>query len=481
QYLKNIDGVTDVITQVGGGEPRFLLTYVPIPSSGSNGVILVSVDDFNNIDLIFQKVQSDLDELIPNAVINVRKFLLGPGEGGKIQLRISGSDPTLLRELSSKAKAVLRTDPGAKAIRDEWKEKVKVVRPQLAEAQARQLQISRPEVAKAIQDNFQGTQTGVYRDKSRLEAELLPIVARAPEDERATVDSLEEIQIWSPVAQRMIPLRQVITGFTTETEDANIQRRNRTLMIKIHADPKEELPSELFARVKPKIEKALNVDVEQYVGKNLGINHDPFENFNNTTIPVLDSDKIPIKDMPGYYISWGGEAEDSVSAQNSLKKTIPIFVGMMVLIVIFLFNAIRQPLIIWLTVPLAIIGVTAGLLLFKQPFGFMSLLGLLSLSGMLIKNAIVLVDQIDLEIREGKDKFWAVVDSGVSRMRPVMMAALTTILGMIPLLQDAFFVSMAVTIMCGLLFATLLTLIVVPVLYTIFFRIPSPLNSIIKS
>ncbi|HKQ33160.1 MAG TPA: efflux RND transporter permease subunit, partial [Thermodesulfobacteriota bacterium] len=157
-----------------------------------------------------------------------------------------------------------------------------------------------------------------------------------------------------------------------------------------------------------------------------------------------------------------------------LQKSIPVFFGMMVLIVVFLFNAVRQPLIIWLTVPLSIIGVTAGLLLFKQPFGFMALLGLLSLSGMLIKNAIVLIDQIDLEIRSGKDRYQSVVDSGVSRLNPVMMAAATTILGMIPLLQDAFFVSMAVTIMFGLLVATVLTLVVVPVLYTIFFKIPNP-------
>jgi multidrug efflux pump subunit AcrB len=135
---------------------------------------------------------------------------------------------------------------------------------------------------------------------------------------------------------------------------------------------------------------------------------------------------------------------------------------------------VRQPLIIWLTVPLSIIGVTIGLLLFKQPFGFMALLGLLSLSGMLIKNAIVLIDQIDTEIKSGKDRYQSVVDSGVSRLNPVMMAAATTILGMIPLLQDAFFVSMAVTIMFGLLVATVLTLVVVPVLYTIFFKIPNP-------
>jgi multidrug efflux pump subunit AcrB len=146
----------------------------------------------------------------------------------------------------------------------------------------------------------------------------------------------------------------------------------------------------------------------------------------------------------------------------------------MILTVVFLFNAVRQPLIIWLTVPLALIGVSYGLLIFNQPFGFMALLGALSLSGMLIKNAIVLIDEIDTQIGGGKERFQAVVDSGVSRMRPVMMAAATTILGMIPLLTDAFFVAMAVTIMAGLFVATILTLVVVPVLYVILFRIPSP-------
>ncbi len=144
----------------------------------------------------------------------------------------------------------------------------------------------------------------------------------------------------------------------------------------------------------------------------------------------------------------------------------------MVIIVICLFNALRQPLVIWLTVPLALIGVTAGLLFFKQPFSFMALLGFLSLSGMQIKNAIVLIDEMDCQIRAGKDRFQAVVDSGISRIIPVSMAAFTTVLGMIPLLQDAFFVPMAVTIMCGLAFAAVLTLVVVPVLYAMFFKIP---------
>jgi multidrug efflux pump subunit AcrB len=152
---------------------------------------------------------------------------------------------------------------------------------------------------------------------------------------------------------------------------------------------------------------------------------------------------------------------------------IPLIGGLIVLVLIGLFNSIRQPLIICLTVPLAIIGVTAGLLLMKQPFGFMALLGFMSLAGMLIKNAIVLMDEINVQIASGKPRFDALLDSGTSRLRPVSMAAMTTVLGMIPLLADAFFVAMAVTIMFGLTFATILTLVVVPVLYSIFYRISS--------
>lgn len=473
-YLKGIEGVTNVISEIGGGDPRFLLTYVPGKASPSYAVVLVNVEDYGVIDPIFQKTQNDLEKLLPNAVVNVRKFLLGPGEGGKIQLRISGPDKTVLRELAGKAKDILKADPQSMAVRDEWKEKVKVVRPQLEEAQASQLGISRPDVSRAFEESFSGTQTGVYRDKSTFEPQLLPIIARAPDYERMNLDTLQSLQIWSPAAGKMIPVGQVVSGYNTESENANIGRRDRVTMIKVHADPRTELPSELLARVKPEIEKALNVDVGKITGQDFGPEDNPFKDFNNDVIPIRDADQLPLKGLPGYYIAWGGEAEDSARANDGLKTKLPVFFGMMVLIVVFLFNSVRQPLIIWLTVPLSIIGVTAGLLLFKQPFGFMALLGLLSLSGMLIKNAIVLIDQIDLEIRSGKDRYQSVVDSGVSRLNPVMMAAATTILGMIPLLQDAFFVSMAVTIMFGLLVATMLTLVVVPVLYTIFFKIPNP-------
>jgi multidrug efflux pump subunit AcrB len=240
-------------------------------------------------------------------------------------------------------------------------------------------------------------------------------------------------------------------------------------MLRIHADQRTGLPSELLARVKPKIEQALGVDVEQVTGGPVSP-----ENWDVSTVKVVDMGRVPLKDMPGYYIAWGGEVEDSARALGALQGYMPIFFGLMILIVIFLFNSIKKTLIIWLTVPLAIVGVTVGLLSFSQPFGFMALLGVMSLAGMLIKNAIVLIDQIGLELAGGKEPFHAIVDSGVSRLIPVAMAAMTTILGMIPLLKDAFFISMAVTIMFGLGFATVLTLIVVPVLYSIFYKVRAP-------
>jgi len=462
--VRGRNGVEHVTTQIGGGSPRFLLTYSPEYAYHSFGRLLVDVKNYKGIPVLAKELQNGLEDRFPQAIVQVKPFVLGSSTGGKIQLRLYGSDPEVLRRLGNKAKAVLLDEPNAKAVRDEWRNKIKVLRPQLAEVQARRAGIERPDLARAMEYSFDGTRAGVYRERD----ELLPIIARSPELERVDLDSLGSIQIWSPAAQSMIPVGTVTTGFKVGFEDAHLWRRDRNRMLKIHADPREGLPSELFARVKPKIEQTLGVDVEQILGRSV-----PSDQWAASTIPVRWADMLPIKDMPGYAMAWGGEAEDSAKANSRLSATLPIFFGLMVLIVLILFNSIRKTLVIWLTVPLAIIGVTVGLLVFKQPFGFMALLGLMSLAGMLIKNAIVLIDQIGLELQSGKVPFQAIIDSGVSRLIPVSMAALTTILGMMPLLQDAFFISMAVTIMFGLGFATILTLVVVPVLYAIFFRVPS--------
>ena len=360
---------------------------------------------------------------------------------------------------------VIAQDSGAKAVRTEWGQKVKVPQPVIAEDRARSLGIDRPMIATAIESNYSGTTTGIYREG----IDLIPIIARAPHNERSRMDDLEELQIHSPSAQKNVPILQVINGIDTTWENARVSRWHRRPFIKVHADTREGLASELLNRIKPRIEEALGVDFALAAGPTFKEG----TAITAATIPVLYDDIIPIKGKPGYFIAWGGEIEDSSDAIAQLSASIPIYFGMMILAVIFLFNAFKQPLIIWLTVPLSLIGVTAGLLIFNQPFGFMALLGLMSLSGMLIKNAIVLIDQIDLNIKTGMDRMDAIIESGVSRMQPVMMAALTTMMGMIPLFQDAFFIAMAVTIVFGLGFATVLTLVFVPVLYATFFKIPS--------
>ncbi len=462
-YLKKQEGVTQVASAIGGGHPRFLLTYgVPVEAANQYTSILVSVDDYRKIDTMQPRFQHDLEQMFPDGCINVKKFNLGPANGGKIQLRINGEDPEVLRAMADKVVQIFREE-NAKAVRTEWGEKVKVPEPVLAEDRAMTLGITRPMVAQAIEANYSGKTVGVYREG----VNLIPIIARAPESERRTIDDLLEIQLFSPMAQKYVPIMQVLNGLETGWENARLSRWHRRQMIKIHADPRQELPAELMARVKPRVEQALGVDLAAYRGYPLKEG----EKWTASTIPIKYDDIIPLKARPGYFMAWGGELEDSSDSQRQLAANIPIYFGMMVLIVIFMFNAFRQPLIIWLTVPLALIGVTAGLLLLKQPFGFMALLGLMSLSGMLIKNALVLIDQIDINIRTGMSGMEAIVESGVSRMQPVMMAALTTMMGMIPLFQDAFFVSMAVTIVFGLGFATVLTLVFVPVLYATFFKI----------
>jgi multidrug efflux pump subunit AcrB len=182
--------------------------------------------------------------------------------------------------------------------------------------------------------------------------------------------------------------------------------------------------------------------------------------------------QLEVLEFPsGYAWAYGGEHEKSKDARTAMASSVLLFGILMIVLTIVLFNGLRQPLVIWLCVPLCIVGVTAGLLVTDNPFGFMATLGLLSLVGMLIKNAIVLIDEIDVQIAEGKPRFRAVIEASTSRVRPVSMAALTTMLGMIPLFTDAFFVSMAVTIVFGLGFATILTLLVVPVLYATVFRV----------
>ncbi len=267
----------------------------------------------------------------------------------------------------------------------------------------------------------------------------MPIVARLPDDERVDIRNIDGINIWSPAISDYIPLQQVALGYDLFWEDPLIIRKDRKRMLTVMADP-DILGDETAATLQARL------------------------------TPLVDAIKLP----PGYKLEWGGEYESSRDAQASLFTTMPMGYLFMFIITVLLFKTVKEPVIVWLTVPLAIIGVTIGLLVLNTPFGFMALLGFLSLSGMLLKNGIVLLDQIEIEIKSGKQAYDAIVEASLSRVRPVCMAAITTILGMIPLLPDIFFKPMAVTIMFGLGFATVLTLIVVPVLYKMFHRVTTP-------
>ena len=435
KVIAEIPGITHITTSVGQGTLRFLLTYSPERFDPSYAQFLIDVKEQALINEILPRVQKELSEKYPDAQIIAKRFLLGPGEGGRIQVRFSGEDYNTLRSLAAQTMEILRADGGAKGIRIDSREPVATLRPQFSEAQARVTGITRTDLGRTLEAAFSGQRIGVYREGD----ELLPIMTRGPEAERADPDLIQDVQIFSPVANRFLPLRQIISGFTTELEDPIRMRRNRLPTITVHADQTAGLASTLLNRVREQIEA------------------------------------IPLPD--GYRMEWGGEYEDSSKAKAALAGTLPAFLLMMVLIVICLFNSLRITLIIWLTVPLSIIGIVIGLLIFNQPFGFMALLGALSLSGMLIKNGIVLIDEINSQLASGKAAWNAVVDASVSRVRPVSMAVLTTVFGLIPLLFDVFFGAMAVTIVVGLLFASALTLFVVPVLYATFFKVRSEKES----
>jgi multidrug efflux pump subunit AcrB len=291
------------------------------------------------------------------------------------------------------------------------------------------LGITKRDLDNSLLGSFSGINVGLYRQGTNL----IPIVVRLPDEERLSIDSIHDVQLWSNTFGRYVMIDEVVSSFPTLWEDALIQRKDRKRTLAVLADPNvfgTETGAGLFKRLRPQIEAL----------------------------------EIP----DGYELEWGGEFESSNDAKTALFASLPLGFLMMFLITVLLFNAVRGPLVIWATVPMAIVGVTVGLLVMNKPFGFMALLGLLSLSGMLLKNGIVLLDQVNTELGEGTEPYKAVFMSGVSRVRPVSMAAITTILGMVPLLADAFFESMAAAIMFGLGFATILTLIIVPVLYTMF-------------
>ena len=429
--VSGLDGVKNITSMTGSGGLRFLLTYAPENDDSAYGILFVDVNDYHDIPGLIEKSEALALDVAPDALVYGQKFVLGPGGAQKVQFRILGPDPKTLRGAAEKALAIMREDGGLKEIQSDWRNPVDLLVPDIAEDRARKLGVTRSDIASSLKQATVGLTVGAYLEGD----ETLPIVVRAPKSERDDPNSLYSAWVWSSSLGCSVPFAQVASAVRLETEDAIFKRRDRLPCITVKCNPKSGTASDARERVKDALESLA-------------------------------------KSLPaGYSFSWGGEYEDSNDANSSILGKLPSILAIMVLVIVMLFNSLKKTLAIFMTVPMIVIGVVAGLLGFDQPFGFMALLGFLSLVGMQIKNAIVMMDEINSQLEAGTKPFDALVSSGVTRLRPVVNTALTTVLGMIPLVTDPFYSAMAVTIMCGLAFATVLTMIVVPVNYALLYGV----------
>ena len=428
-WLAGRDEVVAFTAYAGMGASRFMLTYESEDPNPSYGHLIVRTSSLAVIEDEMNALEEFALEAVPQGEFRVKRLAFGPGGGAPIEVRFSGSNPEVLRDLADEAMArMAAASDNVVSLRNDWREKELVLRPIYAEDRAQEAGISRTQITETLQFATEGTTAGVFREGDRQ----IPIVLRAaPDADLSLVDHV----IYSDSGGGLVPMAQMIDGFRFEPQDTLVHRRDRANVITVGADiPRGMTATEVLAEVRGTIEEM--------------------------TIPE------------GYTMAWGGEYESSTDAQASLGGQLPLSLIVMVLISVLLFNALRQPVIIWLLVPMSVNGVSLALLGAGLPFTFTALLGLLSLSGMLIKNGIVLVEEIDLTREANPDMPLeeAIVSASTSRLRPVFLAAATTILGMLPLLSDAFFQSMAATIMGGLAFASVLTLIAAPVLYYLFFK-----------
>lgn len=432
-WLLKRDDVKNVTASVGSGSLRFILAYNPEYTNPSYAHLLVETTSDDAAVAVQQAAAAYMQEAMPDCTGVCKLFSKGAGLTAKIEARFYGPDPQELRRLANEAAKIMSETPGHSFVRVDWRNPVKVLRPQVSSERMRHLGLTLPQINRAMRMVGGGEPVGLYRDGNNL----LPILVSVPRLQQFSMEALQNFPIWAPAAQSYVPLSSVVTALTPTWEDGIVTDRNRSLTVTAQSEVTAEQNAEDFLKaIRPRIEA------------------------------------IPLP--TGYHLEWGGEHKTSSDAMNGVKQLLPISAVIMFAITVLLFNSLVQPVIIFLCLPLTLIGVTWGLLAANEPFSFLAFLGFLSLMGMLVKNSIVLLDEISLNFASGKDRYLTIVDSGVSRLRPVSMSALTTVLGMVPLAWDRLFAPMAVTIMAGLTVSTLLTLVIVPVLTALFYGVTSP-------
>ena len=428
--------VAGYATFIGQGGPRFYLPVDPEFPTPEYSQVVVAAQDYQGVVELMAELEPWLRETFNEGMIRVRKYAVGPGNEWPFEVRFSGpaeADMAVLRSLVDQGMAILEDSPYAKDVRTDIRQRVQKVVVDFDQTRARWSGISRSDVATATKRGYDGAAIGIYRDGDTL----YPIIARDDEASRSTLaGSLELLQVKSPLATKSLPLGQVTEEVAVAWEDPIIVRVQRRRAASVQATP----------------------------------TNGTFPNLRADVIDEFEAIELP----NGYEMFWGGEYDSSTTAQAGLVPGIVPALVIMAAIMVALFNALRPPIVIVLTVPFAIIGITAVLLVTQTPFGFMAILGAMSLMGLMIKNSIVLIDEINLNKSNGMQPYDAVVAAGLSRVRPVALGAATTILGVMPLLQDAFWISMALTMMAGLTLGTVLTVVMIPVLYATLYRIPSP-------
>ena len=421
--------VTSNVAYVGYGGPRFFVPLAPRDEDPHVAFVLVTVNEAEAVDPVLERTRAYLAARHPEAYGRLKKFFLGNSETGLLELRVRGRDLDQVAALGKKVEAALRAVPGAIDVHNNWENRVTKVLVEVDQVRARRAGVTSREIAQSLDTYFSGGAVTAFREGDQV----IPIVLRAADAERGNLDRLRSVEVYSAGAGHSVLLSEV-ADFVPVNQYSRIERYNLKRTVTLQAKHSWMQAVELLEAVRPALQEL------------------------EAGLPA------------GYSIEIGGEPEDAAKGQDALFEFVPHCLALIVLLLVWQFNSFAKPAIIFITIPLSFIGAAIGLKLTGAYLGFMAMLGFLSLAGIIINNAIVLLDQIQVEIDQGATPYDAVIAASVSRFQPVMMTTLTTILGLLPLMlpPDPLFFAMAVVIAAGLSVGTLLTLLAVPVLYTLF-------------
>ena len=459
KYLMSRSEITAVTTSLGGTPSRYNLVRTVAEPSLSYGELIVDFTSPYSLKDNLPELQAYLSSHYPQAYVRMKRYNLMYMDF-PIQFMISGPDPAVLKELCAQVEDIMRADSTIMLVTNDWGPETPAMGVRYQQAIARDVNLSREDVGLAVLAATDGLPIGSYYEGEHA----LPIYLKSVDALGERPGRLNNVPVWSMVPSTngigLATVRELMTGMLSESQ--LLQRVIGSVPLNQASagiDVGWEVPVVRRYNGQRAISAQCN-NVPEYTTTAA----------RNSLLPKINAIQIP----PGYKTEWQGEYLASTQSQSYLFKNVPIAVVIILAILIALFKDFKKPLMILLCLPLAITGVVAGMLLADKEFGFVAIVGALGLVGMMIKNGVVLVDEVDIQIRSGKDRFLALVDASTSRLRPVFLAAMTTILGMIPLVNDDMFGALAVTIMGGLFIGTIITLIILPILYSLFFHIRHP-------